>query len=288
MSDAFSGFHPWVNFLFFAGAIGFSVVIQHPAYILVSVAAGMAYCLILRGRKGLAWVAGCLPLFLLITLLNPIFSTGGDTVLFCLFGNPFTLESLLYGMAVGGIFVAMMLWFVCYSAVLTGDKFQHLFSGLIPALSLLLVMVLRLIPNLTRKAKQILSARQAVGIGVGEHSTKKEKLQGGITALSALTDWALEGSIITADSMRARGYGTAKRTSFQIYRMTLRDWVFLGLMLLLPGLVLAAGGTAAEYFPAVTLENPGWGLWVYAVYLWIPVILQGKEALQWRILISKM
>ena len=32
--DGFSDCHPAVNFLFFVGAIGFGVVIQHPAYVL--------------------------------------------------------------------------------------------------------------------------------------------------------------------------------------------------------------------------------------------------------------
>ena len=35
--DAFSRYHPLVNFLYFAGAIGFGVVIQHPAYMLAAV-----------------------------------------------------------------------------------------------------------------------------------------------------------------------------------------------------------------------------------------------------------
>ena len=33
-SDAFSNRHPAVNFLFFLGAIGFAVLIQHPAYLI--------------------------------------------------------------------------------------------------------------------------------------------------------------------------------------------------------------------------------------------------------------
>ena len=33
-ADAFSNCHPAVNFLFFVGAIGFGVLIQHPAYLI--------------------------------------------------------------------------------------------------------------------------------------------------------------------------------------------------------------------------------------------------------------
>ena len=50
--DAFSRCHPLVNFLFFLGAIGFSVVIQHPAYIAASFAAAAGYYMLLKPRTG--------------------------------------------------------------------------------------------------------------------------------------------------------------------------------------------------------------------------------------------
>jgi len=52
MKDAFSKCHPAVNFLFFVGAIGMSVVIQHPAYLIAGIVAGAVYYLLLSGRKG--------------------------------------------------------------------------------------------------------------------------------------------------------------------------------------------------------------------------------------------
>ena len=54
-TDAFSKRHPLVNFLFFAGAIGFGVVIQHPAYIGCSILSAMLYLILLKGRKGLTF-----------------------------------------------------------------------------------------------------------------------------------------------------------------------------------------------------------------------------------------
>ena len=64
----------------------------------------------------------------------------------------------------------MMLWFGCYNAVMTSDKVTSLFGNLIPAISLLLVMVLRMIPSFIRKAGQIMGARKSVGLGAGEDS----------------------------------------------------------------------------------------------------------------------
>lgn len=295
MKDAFSKCHPAVNFLFFVGAIAFGVLIQHPAYLAVGLVCGSAYYLLLNGRKGIQFLLALIPLFIFLTAINPLFNTRGDTVLFLFFGKPYTLEALIYGAAVAGIFVDMILWFGCYSKVLTSDKFTSLFGTLIPAISLLLVMVFRMVPNLMRKASQISGVRKSVGKGFGEAAGNKEKLRSGAAVLDALTTWALEGSVITGDSMRARGYGTAKRSSFMIYRIGSLDITLLVLLPVLAALVIlfsCLGSTAAEFTPQLSIApiTAGniWGLLAYTIYLLIPTILRGKEALQWHISISRI
>lgn len=285
--DAFSRFHPAVNFVFFAGAIGFGVVLQHPLYLLAGLVCSGGYYLTLKGRGGWRLILGLLPMALLVAVLNPILNTRGETVLFLLFDRPYTLEALCYGLALGVMFAVMMLWFGCYNVILTSDKFVCLFGSLIPSLSLLLVMVLRLIPSFMRKTKQITAARAAIGKG-GESGSFREKAASGITILSALTDWALEGSIVTADSMRSRGYGTAKRTSYRIWRMTRWDWGLLGLEAALALAVLLGGSGTAEFTPAIIIPRPGPGWAAYWAFLLIPIVIQWKENLQWRILRSKI
>lgn len=289
--DAFSRYHPAVNFVFFVGAIGCGVVFMHPVYLLAAAAASAAYYLLLQGRKALKHMLLLAPLLLLAALINPVLNPRGERVLFFLFGRPFTMESLLYGAAMAAMLAVMLLWFGCYNAVMTGDKFTGLFGNVIPGISLLLVMVLRMVPNLLRQTQRILGARKSVGKGGGEDAALRQKLEVGMDALSAMASWALEGSIVTADSMRARGYGTAKRRSFMIYRMTQRDWVLLAVMsVLLTGVLTAAvlGQTRAEYLPQLYVSPPSWGAFVYAGYLLLPVILQGKEAVQWHISRSKI
>ena len=285
--DAFSKRHPLVNFIFFMGAIGCTVVIQHPAYIAAGCVCAAAYLMMLS-RKAWKLVLGLIPVFVFISGVNPLFNDYGQRVLFTLFGRPYTLEALLYGMAIAGIFVSMLLWFGCYSRVLTSDKFVALFGGLIPALSLLLVMVLRMIPDLIRKCRQILASRGSIGKGAGADSSPKEKLRDGVSILSALTDWALEGSIITADSMRSRGYGSGKRTNFRLYRMTGTDWALLLLMGALIGITLTAGGTEAAYTPELSIARPTPGLVTYVIFLLIPIVMQIKEMIQWHICVSRI
>ena len=291
MIDAFSKCHPAVNFLFFAGAIGMSVVIQHPAYLLAGAVTGAIYYLLLNGKKGCKIFVALLPMFVILTAINPLFNTLGATPLFYLGHRPYTLEALWYGGALASMFVIMMLWFGCYNKVLTSDKFTSLFGNLIPSISLLLVMVFRMVPNFIRKTQQIIGARKSVGKGAAENATKKEKLKDGMTVLGALTGWALEGSVVTGDSMRARGYGAAKRSSFMIYRMTATDWVLLGLMLALFGATVVAaclGQVSATFVPNLQIAPTSWGLAAYTCYLLIPTALHIKEAMQWHISRSKI
>lgn len=293
--DAFSKLHPAVNVLFFIGAICFGVLLQHPVYLLAGIFASGVYYFLLGGRKEIKNLLLMIPLFIFITLFNPIVNTRGVTVLFTYFDRPYTLEALIYGVAVAATFVLMILWFGCYGKVLTGDKVTCLFGNLAPSLSLLLVMVFRMIPNLLQKAKQIIGVRSSIGKGTAKKSSIKDKLGSGMTVIGVLTSWALEGSITTSDSMRSRGYGTTKRTSFMVYRMTKTDWVLTLIMLTLLGIVVffaANGGMNAEFLPErnITPIN-GFnviGFIAYLGYLMSPTILNVKEVIQWNISESKI
>ena len=289
-NDGFSKLHPLTNFLFFIGAIGFGVIFQHPAYLMVGASAGVLYYSLLLGRKVLKALIAMIPLFLLVALLNPLFNTRGEHTLFFLFGRPYTLEALCYGAGIGGILVITLLWFGCYNRIMTEDKFTALFGSVAPSLSLLMVMVFRLIPGLQRKAKQITDARKAIGLG-GENAPKKEKLRSAMTVMLSLTGWSLESGILTADSMRSRGYGTTKRTQFHLYRITASDWVALGWMALTAAVTLwggFTGSTEAIYTPVLSFAPVTPVLAGYCLFLLTPTIIHLKEVLRCRIFISRI
>ena len=283
--DAFSRMHPAVNLIFFVGALGFGVVIQHPFFLLVGIVCAFAYYLLLHGKQGIKRIAMMLPVFLAVIFLNPLINRNGQNALCVIFGMSYTLEALIYGAVLSGMFLTMILWFACYSKVITGDKFTALFGNLAPSLSLLLVMIFRMVPNLIRKGKQIAGARQSIGKNM---SDKAETM----TVLGCLTTWTLEGGIVTADSMRSRGYATAKRTSFAIYRMTLRDWIILAVMLMLAGVVIgmmAAGEATATFTPQWYIAPTNvTALVIYCTYLLIPTLLHIEEGLVWHISRSKI
>ncbi|MBR6825042.1 MAG: hypothetical protein IKM59_00690 [Oscillospiraceae bacterium] len=282
--DPFSQKHPLVCFLYFVAVILLGTVIRHPAYVIAGCIAAGSYYGCLKGKGLWTMLLGLLPLLILVSLLNPLFNSRGAHILFFLFGRPFTWESVCFGFVTAGTFAQTILWFGCYNVVLTGDKFTALFGNLIPALSLLLVMVLRMMGEQTRKLKQILAARSGIGKGITEQNTKREKLRHGMTALSALTDHALEGSIVTGNSMKARGYGCGKRTAFYSRSLRRGEWIYLLLIGVFVGLMLGFGGMGAEFDPVISAEPVGVGFLAYSILLIIPVALRIKEAIVWRIL----
>lgn len=291
----FAACHPAVCFGFFMGAIGGSVFFQHPAYLLVSGLSAALLLLTEKGRGAIPMILGMVPLFLILTALNPLFNHYGKRVLFTVFGNPYTLEALLYGGVIAGMLVAALLWFSCYSAVMTSDKFTWLFGNLIPALSLILVMVLRLIPAYRRKAVQISGARRCVGKSPAASENWKDKAVHSMAVLSALTTWALEGAIVTADSMRSRGYGTARRSSFQTYRWRLGDGCFAAAAVLLFGITFwgaALGWTKASFTPILNITPVGGshllGLLAYSLCLTIPALMNLREEIKWKYFRSKI
>ena len=295
-NDAFSRCHPAVGFFFFVGAIGLGAMILHPIYILASGLFAVSYYCLLKGAKGLKMVALSIPVFLILTFANPLVNHDGERILTYVFGKPYTLEALIYGMVIAGMLIVMLLWAGCYNAVMTSDKIVTLFGGVIPTLSLLLLMILRLVPNLLRKIVQLAGARKCIGKGAAENAAKKEQAVDSLNVLSALMTWALEGGVITADSMKARGYGTGKRTGFQLYRLTAVDRILLALMAVLAAAVIrqiAAGGTAADFTPVmeITPVTGGrfvWGFGAYCVFLSLPTVLYIKEAIQWHISRSRI
>ena len=143
--DAFSGYHPTINFLYFALVLLFSMCLMHPVYLAISLTGALAYDIYLKGRKAVRFaVMGLLPMAAVAALINPAFNHEGATILTYLpSGNPLTLESMLYGVAAAVMLASVVLWFSSYNEVMTSDKFVYLFGRVIPALSLVLSMALR-------------------------------------------------------------------------------------------------------------------------------------------------
>lgn len=290
MRDAFSTYHPAVEFLYFALVLVFTMFFLHPAALVISLAGGFAWSVYLGGRKTLIFnLAALLPMLLLTALINPAFNHQGGTILTYLpSGNPLTLESILYGVVAASMLVAVLLWFSCYNRVMTSDKFVYLFGRVIPALSLILSMILRFVPRFKTQLKVVSGAQRCVGRDVSNGGVIA-RICHGIRILSIMVTWSLENAIETADSMKSRGYGLPGRTAFSIYHFDDRDknallWVGgLGVYIFAMWL---AGGTYVRYFPTFqcAARDP-WSVSAFIAYALLcttPLMIDGWEARKWK------
>lgn len=294
--DAFSGYHPMVNFIYFGLVIGFSMFFMHPVCLLISLISAVCYHISLNGKDSAQFlIRYTLPIMLVTALINPAFNHQG-TVILCYLptGNPLTLESILYGIAASVMLVSILFWFSCYTSVMTSDKFVYLFGKIIPSLSLVLSMTLRFVPKFKVQFDCVKDAQAGMGNDTSNGSLLK-RLKSAVTCFSIMVTWSLENAIETADSMKSRGYGLKGRTAFSIYTFTERDksvllWLaFCGIYLFSGSL---SGGLYWRYFPNIKgmLTEPltiSFEM-IYFIMCITPIIINRREEQVWKSLQSKI
>ncbi len=283
----FAALHPCVCMAYFAAAIGLTLACSHPAAAALSLAGGTAFSILLRGGKETAnTYKFVLPMFLLIAIGNPLFNHRGATMLFMLFDQWITLEAICYGLVSACTLSAIIVWFACYQQVMTSDKFLYLFGNIAPNTALLITMTLRFIPKLKKDAADIAAAETMLN---GKPQRLTQKLGAVMRRLSVLLTMSMEAAVETADSMRARGYGEARRTMFHLFRFDTRSAVIMAAVLSLAAVCTAGriyGYGYMEFYPRIYAPDTDAGgiamLAAFAAVMFMGAILEMKEAAVWR------
>ena len=316
IETAFTKYHPVVNFIFFITAIVMTVVIFHPAALAVSLAASVASAVKFSGKKAVKYFFA-FPFFVMILsmILNPLFVHKGLTVLFYIGESPVTVEAFAYGACTAMMVGAVIMWSYCYTQIMTSDRFMAVFGKIAPSTSLVFSMILRFLPRARRQAGKIASAQELLFVPPEEvaaeieagaanaadeadgqtsrEQTKKTKIKKGIRVMSVLTTWALENSIDTADSMRARGYGLAGRTMYRKYRARPADIICGSLILaLLAASVWAKASGVWDFYCYPEIEFGGRPvlpacILLAAMYA-VPLVIEVWEDIKWTRSLSKI
>lgn len=288
---AFESYHPAVIAASVAAWVGFLMLSTNPILLALSLLGAISY-LLCRGDGRRSHLA-LLLLFLVMTLVNPLFSHNGATVLFFFNQKPVTLEATIWGAVSAGIVVAVLLWFFVFSRIMTAERLLCLFGMLSPRLALTLSMALRYVPRFGRQMRRVNRAQTAMGLYRDDHVVCR--MRGGARVFSVMLTWALENGIVTADSMAARGYGIGRRTHFTVLRFRRTDAMLLILMLLFSSPVAVASFTgrfAVIYYPTVAMAPiDAWSVVGYAAYgilCLIPTMLEIWEVCRWKFLRSKI
>ena len=294
--NEFKTCHPMVNFLYFFLVIGFTMFLMHPVSLGITLFCAILYSFVLKGkRKALKSIGVAVFVILITAILNPLFSHYGVTVITYLpTGNPLTAESICYGIAAGVMLSSVLLYFSCFNMVLSSDKFTYLFGRIIPKLSMVFSMIIRFVPTLISRLKEISAVQKTLGRDISKGGIIK-RVKCGIKILSVLITWSLENAIETADSMKSRGYGLSGRTSYTIFKLEKRDKLMLLSMGILSAVILwgiLSGKLNYSYFPVLYTKKLSFlSLCMHTAYLFLcltPVLLEWREAIRWNVIKSKI
>lgn len=288
---SFAEHNPIAVAVYFLCTAGIAMFCMHPVILALSLLGALICCLMLQGIHPFRPHLYALLLLIGMTLLNPLISHRGATILFVMNHNPVTLEALIYGAAAGSMVLATLYWFRSFSHIMTSDKLLYLFGALSPKLSLILSMTLRYVPLFGQQVRKVHQSQQSLGLYKEDNIA--DRFRGGMRIFSVMVTWALENGIITADSMTARGYGVGRRSRFTLFCWNAGDRMLLAASILLTLLTaLGLHGHTAAYYPQFSLPPITLrimiGLTSYGLLTLLPVIIQGKEALRWHCLTSRI
>ena len=292
--NEFNRLHPIVNFTYFFAVLGFTMFFMHPTALVISLISGFTYSVILNGKRAMHLLY-LLPIIIFTALVNPLFNHEGLTVLAYLpDGNPLTLESVIYGISAATVLASMICHFSCFNSIITSDKFIYLFGKTAPSLSLIFTMVLRFVPRFKTELKAVSDAQKGIGMDITQGNIIN-RTKNTISVLSVMLTRSLENSIDTADSMKSRGYGLPKRTSYSNFRLSKHDIAALIYIVILSGYIISGSIHKAlyfSYFPKLEGTEISWlEVSVFAAYLLLftyPIMIEIWEALKWKKLKSKI
>lgn len=211
----------------------------------------------------------CLPGVILLVLLNPLFNHTGNTPLFYVNDDPYTLEALIVGIRYGMIMLSLIIWFQASFRALSLNRVFHLLSKILPTTALMLTMIYKSTNDINARREEVSSCQKSF-LKPQKGVIKKIKLLS--AELLAVSQNALEGSVIKGISMSSRGFELKGKTS--VYKISLKrdDHIFICVSLVL--LLFYFIGVAKNVF--------------ICVFLLLPAIYQIKEEIKWHFLQSKI
>jgi len=291
MIAGFRTLHPLPVFLYYAAVMLLAMLLLHPVFLLTALVLLGAWNVTIRagermGRTLLIFVAVGMALF----VLNPLFSHRGEHIWFYLWDQPITLESICYGLTISLSTLCMLFAFQSYRHVVTSDKFLYLFAGVWPKGTLMTIMTMRFVPLLDERLRMIADVQRTKGISLA-YGPLRQRAAAGMKLLLVLLTWSLEEALQTADAMKARGFGAGPRSTYRRFRMRARDWrvvaaVALPLLVCLAGRLYGYG--VLEIYPSVqSWRLDGWQWLAYGAFaglVALPLLMEGRERLRWRLL----
>lgn len=296
MENQFERWHPVSQLAYYVFVFGISVFIMHPVITGISFISAIFLGIVIDRKRFLKmFICLYIPAVIAGIIINPLFSHEGVSIIWYFpDGNPLTAESIIYGIMAGIMIGSIFTFLFSFNKVMTSDKVMYLTGCVLPYIALVISMVLRFIPEFKHHLSEVLVARKCIGKGLNEKNLMK-KIRNACTVMSVMATWAFESSVDKSDSMRARGYGICRRSSYSIFRYTKKDIVIIAVILAACGYMIYAimsGAVYVQYYPCFKMEQSkiaaGFAYFLYAAVCILPVFDIWMEERVWKSLQSKI
>ena len=284
MKMAYAGTHPLVCAGYVLLLLFLTMITMNPCLVVLSFLTSFFYsCLAEQKFLGKRFMLSALPILFFSVFLMPVFYHNGVTPLFYINDMAVTLETVRYGVVMSLLLLAVIQWFQVWNIWIDSERFLYLFGSISPTLALLISMVLRFIPLLIRRFREIHDVQKGMGY-TRERTSRMDRGRLLSKELSILVSWSLEHSMDTSISMEGRGYGIGKRSCFQLFRWKMRDTIMMAMEMALGIAVFVTIGTGAfetYFFPMFQMHAINTatriGIGCYIALLALPLLLEGKE-----------
>ncbi len=263
-----------------------AMFVRDPVVTAISLAGGIAVALKFFDAK----VFKKTPMFIVFAvaagLLNTFVNHRGDTPFVYINDSALTFESFFYGFRFAFAVFAAVLWFALLTELFTSSHVIYVFGRISPSLALVVSAALRYIPLFTARIKETSLSHTALGSRSDVKISDRVRSAGDTVA--TMVAWSCETAIDSADSMRARGYGAAKRRARQKRSFKAFDGfvVTAGIILFAASVALiACGGGEFNYFPVISFSG---GISTYLLYAvsallsFLPAFVELREELLWK------
>ena len=250
----FSHFHP-VTLLFYFILIIIMIFMCDYNIILIYAFISFSLCTIyIEGIK--AYIKALIYYIILMLMagfFNCCFNHSGDNIFLYINDTPLTLDSLFYGIYTGVMVSCLLMWFKLFNHSMDNGKINYIIGKHLHVTGLIISMCFSFTKRFrykldiikqslytldnsrfiekkyqTSRHFQIRQSRICVLIKVFSH-----KIKNGAVTLNTLMNVMLYDSILTADSMTARGYGLKQRKLYKRYTVCIEDVFFTIIAVLL-------------------------------------------------------
>lgn len=215
----FQTLHPAALLIYLTAIAGVALLTGHPILLTGLMVAVISALIAVGGFQ--QWVSSLkffMIMALMLLIINSLVNNMGSTVLWSfslVISGPIniTLENIVYSLVMCIRLTIIFSTFILYNLVMNPDRALHMFAKIFPRSVLLVTLVAKTIPYLSRRLQSAAEIQQCRGINyhTGNYISR---IKNRLPLIKVLFQSSLEDSFNLSESIQGRAYGSGPRTSY--------------------------------------------------------------------------